>query len=156
MLEFWAPERLVAGSGRAGGAAGQGQRTRTWRRLILAVAQSQCLARRPGLSPAAAQLCLHEAPLIMQPRPGPVPILLPAPNPQDSCRPPAPSPAPSPPPSCTPPSRPGPFTGLGPCQRQLEERADRQQGAASWKRALSRRNILFDPLPALKSCQESG
>lgn len=36
----------------------------------------------------------------------------------------------------------------------LERGQHRQQGAMSWKPALSPRNILFGLLPALRSCQE--
>lgn len=58
-------------------------------------------------------------------------------------------------PSSSPLPRLGLSQGLGPCQPgSLRRGQHRQRGAVSWKRALSRRNILFGLLRALRSCQE--
>lgn len=113
----------------------------------------------------APRLHIYEAQLIMQHQAGLRVPGLPAPSPlrpgeaRGSCLSGAhlpPSTAlPLPPSSHTPSPWPAAFTGAEAVSaRQPEEGQLRQQGAVSWKRALSPRNILFGLLPALRGCQE--
>ena len=91
----------------------------------------------------------------------------PPPPPRARPPPPAPPPPPTPPPPPPPPPAPCWLLPLSPhlprdgralsqavSAGSLGRGQHRQQGAMSWKPALSPRNILFGLLPALRSCQE--